>query len=198
MCINWRPASLVLLLLCFCDWVQADGIASDNVTKLIPINEFMAGGVQPLPLRISVPTGYVHADIKLPLTYSVWMPSSEIQGFVETKTFPVKTGWMYGKISLNTAYIRETGLFSGQDRLAQEMSKIGLKLIELEGKTSLSGHPILFVSMLDENSGAKTYNAYIATLISTNVLFIAYRPSDSDETHGEPVWVDIKTSLLES
>lgn len=196
--IQWISAALFLLCCCFSNGVQANELPTPHVTKLISIDDFMARGTQPLPLKIRVPLEYEHADVELPLTYSVWMPSDEVQGFAETKAFPVKTGWMYGKISLNTAYRYENDSFSGQERLAQEMAKAGLKLLELERKRSTSGHPLLFVSMLDEKTGVRTYNVYIATLISTNVLFVAYRPANHGESLERTVWEDIKASLLDS
>lgn len=73
--------------------------------KTVSIDEFFAGQLQPLPLKLDIPKVYVHAkDLEVDESYTYWMLPQAIKPAADTGDLP-STGYVWGKISLDVGYL---------------------------------------------------------------------------------------------
>jgi hypothetical protein len=172
--------------------------AADVPMKTVSIDEFFAGQLQPLPLKLDVPKEYVHADgLKVRGSYTYWMLPKEIKPVAETGDLP-QTGYVWGKISKDIGYLAEQKKFSHEDELKAELAAAGHELMA-QKKRDAGGFAIIasIVSYkLEDGSQRLVYSAYIATNIETNCLFLSYSPpSDFSKEQAAKVWDTIIESI---
>ena len=107
--------------------------------------------------------------------------------------------YSYGNISLSVGYDQDKKAFFGDGRytVAQVLDASGCKAIE-EEHISVNGHPILLLKVQEKKSGKIFYTIYIAMMLESNNIFIAYRPPVNNPTEGAYVWDQLKKSIRES
>jgi len=162
--------------------------------KRVSFNQFFDGQVVSLPLALNLPSDYVHADgLELQATYSYWMNQGEIPKVARTGDLPSKTGYIYGKVSTNEGYNQATGKFSSEDQLDAQFASQGMTVIERR-RFKTKGYPVLshIVRMRD---GKVVCQMYVGTLISSNAIFISYRPPNNDLKVGVEVWGKVLEAL---
>ncbi|MCX6852153.1 MAG: hypothetical protein NTY98_24960 [Verrucomicrobia bacterium] len=103
--------------------------AADVEMKTVSIDEFFAGQLQPLPLKLDIPKEYVHAKgLDVGESYTYWMLPQAIKPAAETGDLPV-TGYVWGKISLDVGYLAEQKKFSHEDGLKAELAAAGHEIV---------------------------------------------------------------------
>lgn len=81
--------------------------AAEVEMRTVCIDEFFAGQLQPLPLKLDIPKEYVHAKgLEVGETYTYWMLPQAIKPAADTGDLP-GTGYVWGKISLDVGYLAE-------------------------------------------------------------------------------------------
>lgn len=172
--------------------------AADAPMKTVGIDEFFAGQLQPLPLKLDVPKEYVHANgLDLADSYTYWMLPKEIKPAAESGDLP-KTGYVWGKISLNVGWLPDQKKFSHEDGLKAQMAAAGHQLIT-QKKRNVGGFAVIasIVSLKGEDGSKQLiYSAYIATNIETNCIYLSYSPpSDFSKEQAAKVWDAIIDSI---
>ncbi len=172
--------------------------AADVPMKTVSIDEFFAGQLQTLPLKLDLPKEYVHAEgLKVRDSYTYWMLPSEIRTVAERGDLP-QTGYVWGKISRDIGYLAEQKKFSHEDDLKAELAAAGHELMA-QKKRDAGGFAIIasIVSYkLEDGSQRLIYSAYIATNIETNCLFLSYSPpTDFSKEQAVKVWDTIIESI---
>ena len=158
------------------------------------LTEFFAGGIEGIPLSIEIPTQYVHAKgLDVAPHYSYWMRPEDVKAAVETQDLPKKNGYVYGKVSLDMAYDAGKGKFSNEDKFKPEMKKAGFTFLELN-RRKVNGYPILSF-MAKDKKGHLVNAMYVAALVDTNVICIAYQSPENDLKTAQSVWKHIVASL---
>ncbi|MBI5767178.1 MAG: hypothetical protein HZA93_05235 [Verrucomicrobia bacterium] len=155
--------------------------------RRVTFDEFFAKQVVSLPLSFEIPAQYVHATgLTVPSTYSYWMKRDEIAKAARTQDLPGKTGFVYGKLSLDVGFDQTRGRFTIEDDFESKAAQSGLEILSRR-KLEIKGHAILDY-MTRARNGNIVCSLYIATRIETNALYIAYRPPGNDLTHAKEVW----------
>ncbi|MFC5454185.1 hypothetical protein [Prosthecobacter fluviatilis] len=172
--------------------------AADVPMKTVGIDEFFAGQLQPLPLKLDVPKEYVHANgLELEDSYTYWMLPKEIKPAAESGDLP-KTGYVWGKISLNVGWLADQKKFSHEDGLKAELAAAGLEMVA-QKKRTVGGHAVIASTLnqkLEDGSRRLLYSAYIATNIETNCIYLSYSPpSDFSKEQAAKVWDAIIDSI---
>ncbi|MDB6132993.1 MAG: hypothetical protein JWM59_1236 [Verrucomicrobiales bacterium] len=168
--------------------------------KTVTIDKFFDGQLQPLPLRLSIPANYVHAKgMDVEETYSYWMPPSEVKAAAASGDLPVKTGYIYGKISMSMAWLPDKKKFSGEAGYKESLKEDGITLIS-ERHRDANGYPvwasIASAKSEDGKSIKRLYMAYLATKIETNCIYIAYMPpAKLPEAESDKIWNSIIDSI---
>jgi hypothetical protein len=168
--------------------------------KRVSLDEFMNNKLSvSIPITLSIPASYIHADIEAPLTYSYWMPKDKVAKAKENQDLPADTGWIYGNISLSVGYDQTTCEFFGDDghSLNQVLSASGYRVLVGE-RIVVNGHPVLFLYVEEKKTGKRFYTLYIAMMLETNNIFIAYRPPLDDAKTGAYVWSQLVKTIKES
>jgi hypothetical protein len=161
----------------------------------VPFDEFFAGQVAHLPLSLEIPAQYVFAKgLRVPFSYTYWMQQSEIAVAAKSQDLPTKTGYIYGKISLDVGYDRLSDRFTGEDGMQTKLNQSGLDLLEMK-RVTVGIYPILSVVSRARSTGNIVCAMYVGTLIDTNVLYIAYRPPENNLTRGSEIWRHILESM---
>lgn len=170
--------------------------AQPAATKRVPFDQFFDGQVASLPLALNLPSNYVHADgLDLQATYSYWMHPDEVPGVARTGDLPLKTGYIYGKISTNEGYDQSTGKFTSEDQLDALLAGQGMAVVERQ-RFQAKGYPVLS-HILKTRDGKVICQMYVGTLISSNAIFIGYRPPNNDLKVGMELWGRILDGLRE-
>lgn len=112
-----------------------------------------------------------------------------------TQNLPAKTGYIYGKLSLNEGFDREKKKFMSEDQLDAEVARAGMKLIEKK-RFEVKGFPA-FSYIVRTKDGKVVCSLFLATLIDTNVLHFGYRPPNNDLDPAKKVWARLLSSLGE-
>jgi|LakMenE18May11ns_1017448.scaffolds.fasta_scaffold9837399_2 hypothetical protein len=162
--------------------------------KRVSFSQFFDGQIVSIPLALNLPSNYVHANgLELQETYSYWMNQDEIPKAARTGDLPSKTGYIYGKVSMNAGYNQATGKFTSEDQLDAQFAAQGMTIIERQ-RFKTKGYPILshIVRMRD---GKVICQMYVGTLISSNAIFISYRPPNNDLKVGVEVWGKVLEAL---
>ena len=168
--------------------------ASAQTYKKLTLAEFFAGEIEAIPLSIEIPSQYVHAEgLDVEATYSYWMRTEDVAAAVKTQDLPKKNGYIYGKVSLDMAYDADKGKFANEAKFEAEMKKAGFKFLELK-RQKINGHPILSF-MAKDKKGHLVNAMYVATLVDTNVIYIAYQSPENDLKTAQSVWKHILASL---
>lgn len=183
----FRTGSIVLVLL-----TAASINAADVGMKEVSIDEFFAGQLQPLPLKLKIPKDYVHAkDLEVDETYTYWMLPQEIKPAAASGDLPAKTGYVWGKISTDVGYFAEQKKFSHEDGLKVELAAGGHELVA-QKKGDAGGFAVIAsIVNYKQEAGSRrlVYSAYIATNIETNCIFLSYNPpSDFSKEQATQVW----------
>ncbi len=155
--------------------------------KRVSLDEFFAGQIVSIPLSFEIPAQYVHATrLKEPVAYSYWMQSNEVAGVVRSDNLPVKTGYLYGKVSMNVGFDQRKGKFSDEDAFEGQLAKAGMTLVE-QKRFEVNGYPVWSL-IVRQKDGKVIYSMYIAMLIESNALYIVYRPPTNDLATGRAAW----------
>lgn len=172
--------------------------AADVAMKTVSIDEFFAGQLQPLPLKLDVPKDYIHAKgLEVGESYSYWMLPQAIKPAADTGDLP-QTGYFWGKISQDMGYFAEQKKFSHEDEFKAELAAAGHELVA-QKKRDAGGFAIIASIVnykLENGSRRLVYAAYIATNIETNCLFLSYSPpADFSKEQAAKVWDAIIDSI---
>ncbi|MFZ2276781.1 MAG: hypothetical protein WAW39_03235 [Prosthecobacter sp.] len=172
--------------------------AADVAMKTVSIDEFFAGQLQPLPLKLDVPKDYVHAEgLEVNESYTYWMLPQAIKPAADTGDLP-QTGYVWGKISLDVGYFAEKKKFSHEETLKSELAAAGLELVA-QKKRNVGGYAVIAYILKykqEDSSRRLIYSAYIATNIETNCIYLSYSPpSDFSKEQAAKVWDAIIDSI---
>ena len=188
---------ILLLAMCF---LVGTGFA-DKPAKLkhVSLDEFMSGDLAvSIPLQLSVPVQYDHVELPSAGTsYHYWMLKSEATHADATGDLPGDSGYMYAKISENAVYRSEKGVFRGlEDMTADEQAEFSAVFSDVHMERCKAGKfPALLLTLTDKKTGYRIHNMYVATLIDTNVVFIALIAPHKHQEIGDLVWADIRRGL---
>ena len=172
--------------------------AAEVEMKTVSIDEFFAGQLQPLPLKLDIPKVYVHAkDLEVDESYTYWMLPQAIKPAADTGDLP-STGYVWGKISLDVGYLAEQKKFSHEDGLKAELAAAGHELVA-QKKRDVGGFAVIASIVnykLQDGTRRLIYSAYIATNIETNCIFLSYNPpSDFSKDRAAKIWATIIDSI---
>lgn len=173
--------------------------AADVEMKTVTIDEFFAGQLQPIPLKLKIPKNYVHAkDLEVDETYTYWMQPQEIKPAADSGDLPAKTGYVWGKISQDVGYLKEQKKFSQEDELKAKLAEAGNEIVA-QKKRDVGGFAVISTTVgMKQEKGPRRliFTAYIATNIETNCIFISYsQPSGFSEEQATKVWDTIIDSV---
>src|SRR4051812_12938098 len=102
-----NPHLRAALLLAFTFYAASAAPSGLPDFKRVSFDEFFAGEVVSIPLTLEIPAQYVRAKgLKVQPTYSYWMRPDEVASAAKTTNLPAKSGYIYGKLSLNEAFDR--------------------------------------------------------------------------------------------
>ncbi|WP_395747526.1 hypothetical protein [Prosthecobacter sp.] len=172
--------------------------AAEVEMKTVSIDDFFAGQLQPLPLKLDVPKDYVHAKgLEVDEGYTYWMLPKEIKPVAESGDLP-KTGYVWGKISLDVGWLAEQKKFSHEDDLKAQLAAAGHQLA-VQKRRDAGGFAV-FASIvnfkLEDGSRRPVYSAYIATNIESNCIYLSYSPpADFSAAQAAKVWDKIVESI---
>lgn len=168
----------------------AEPIPGCVASRVVSFDTFMQGQLKSVPISVPVPTAYepVTAEEMRRLTYSYWMPAKERKKALKTQKLPDGTGYMYGKLSLNVAYLPQSDRFSIEDDDSGTV-----KLLD-EERVSVNGHTVLFrvMSLPVQGVERKVWLFYVALNIDTNAAYFTYVPARHDPETGECFWKHLK------
>ncbi len=174
--------------------------ATEVEMKTVHVDKFFAGQLQPLPLKWKIPKAYVYAEgLDVDETYSYWMQPNEIKAAISNKDLPGKTGYIWGKLSIDVGYFTEEKKFSHEAEYKKQFEEQGLKFIT-EKRRDVAGFAVLASTFaLNPNDKALRrliFSAYIATNIDTNCIFLAYTaPANLTEKEAQKAWDTIIDSI---
>lgn len=173
-------------------------LAADPAMKTLSIDEFFAGQLQPLPLKLDVPKEYFHAEgLEVDDGYTYWMLPQAVKPAAATGDLP-QTGYVWGKISLDAGYFAEQKKFSHEDSFKKELAAAGHELVAHK-KRNAGGHAVIASIMnfkMEDGSRRLIYSAYIATNIATNCIYLSYSPpSNFSKEQAAKVWDAIIDSI---
>ena len=181
----------LLLLQCSCETAPT---TSSHEFKRLSFDEFFARQVVSLPLSLEIPVQYVHAQgLAAPATYSYWMQANEVAAAAKSQDLPSKTGYIYGKLSLDVGFDRTSGRFTIEPGFEAQAAQNGMEIIEHK-RFQAVGRPVL-AYMLRAKNGNLVCSMYIATGIDSNAVYIAYRPPMNDVATTRVVWSRLVGSL---
>jgi hypothetical protein len=174
----------------------AEPVPGCVASRVVPFDTFMQGQLASVPISVPVPKAYeaVTAKEMKQLTYSYWMAPKEVKKSLKAHQLPVDTGYMYGKLSLNVAYLRESDRFSPLDDDSGAM-----KLLD-EEQISVNGHTLLFrkVAVNVQQVERKVWMFYLAMNIDTNAAYFTFVPAKHDEALGDCFWKHLKAVVKAS
>lgn len=200
---NILVAGVIVLFLSSCT-AQSSRLYTVKAEACVPtrpmlFDKFMDQSLSAsIPLTVLVPSEFEHVEQnRAPITYSYWMTSE--MGAVAKKTgiIPTPAGFMYGKVSSNVGYDANKDIFIGAEDIEKQAREAGFTNINVQ-RASSKGYALLFLEATDSRSDKNIYSVYVAMNVSTNVVFIAYRPPNNDRKIGDCFWAAFKDTLLES
>ena len=165
--------------------------------KMVSLTEFMQDGVAaPTELPIPVPKDYEPASIPdAPVGYSYWMRAKDVQKANRTGDLPSKNGYMYGKISLDVGYDKDSDIFVGaEDPQSISQAKSAFATFAIE-RCRFENYPVLLLTAEAPGSKNLLYAVYVASGIDTNTVFLGIRPPNNSRAIGDQIFSALKDSL---
>jgi hypothetical protein len=201
-------ATLALVTTLNANAESAKGSVSEGPFKILKFDELMKDQIiRSIPLRVSIPKEYERLPLAPAVNGVVWARPDEFEAIRQTNDLPAKTGYFFGRLTLNVGYDAGTGSFicgpNCDEKALMRQVKDAADDAQFERRT-VNGMPILLieidaVSKLKTAGGAtKMYMAYIATLIDTNVALITYLPPSQSPDQGRAAWTAFRQALVES
>lgn len=163
--------------------------------KTVSLTAFMRDELAaPIALPIPVPSDYEPASTpNAPIGHSYWMRPKDAKKATSTGNLPSKNGYMYGKISLDVGYDKDSDIFVGiEDPGSISRAKSSFSSLAIE-RCRFEDHPVLLLKA--EISGKLVYAAYVATGIDTNTVYLAIRPEKNSRAVGDQIFNALKGSL---
>lgn len=178
---------------------SALSFAAEVEMKTIHVDKFFAGQLAPLPLTWKIPKAYVHAEgLDVGETYSYWMLPSEVEAAATNNDLPTETGYIWGKISMDVAYVVEEKKFSHEADYKKQAEEMGWEFIT-ERRRNVAGFAVIastFAYKPEDAARRLVFSAYIATNIATNCIFLAYTaPTNLTEAEAQKTWDTIIDSI---
>jgi hypothetical protein len=165
-------------------------------TTPVPFDEFMKGLLtMSVPLDVPVPKGYEPAPFgSEALAYSYWMLPKEASKARRSHDLPVRTGYMYGKLSLDVGYDARNDVFLGVEDAKEAFGAQGMSDLHLE-RAKAGNHAILFMDVVLTKVDRKIYSMYIALNVATNAAYLTYVPPKNDRALGDCYWKNFKAAV---
>lgn len=186
----WLPIVALLAPLC--------SLAREPLElKTVSLTEFMQDNLPtPIALPVPVPNDYEPASTPdAPLGYSYWMRPKDAQKASRTGKLPSKNGYMYGKISLEVGYDKDSDMFIGaEDPGFLSQAKSTFTSLTME-RCRFESYPVLLFTAEMPGSRNLVYAAYVATGIDTNTVYLAVRPPKNSRAIGDQIFRALKASL---
>lgn len=178
--------------------VATVGNAADLALKTVTVDEFMQGHVLgSINVPVVVPADYEPASLpNANFGYSYWMSPKDVAGSNATRDLPIQNGYMYGKLTPNTGYDAQRDLFIGLEE-PENIEKFKKLMTGVKLERYRFG-PYAIALMEYSMQGNRAYVMYVATNISTNVVYIALRPPGNSLEVGDQVWNRLRSLLQES
>lgn len=171
--------------------------AAEVPLKTVTLDAFMQGMVMGgISVPVVVPSAYEPAVLpKANVGYSYWMKPEDVAASNATGDLPGHNGYMYGKLSPNVGYDAQRDLFIGLEEPAS-IEKAKRQMADLVIERYRSGpYAIVLMSFATPDRKTVVYSMYVATNISTNVVYIALRPPGNSAEAGEKIWHELKGKL---
>ena len=165
--------------------------------KTVKLTTFMQDQIaEPIALPIPVPSDYEPASTPdAPVGYSYWMRAKDARKAIRTGNLPSKNGYMYGKISLDVGYDKDSDLFVGaEDPASIAQARASFLSLTIE-RCRFGKHPVLLLTSEEPGSGKVLYAMYVAMGIETNTIYLAIRPPNNSRTVGDQIFSALKGSL---
>lgn len=168
---------LAFSVLSGCANMPESAVSKTAVFKRVPLDQFYAGKISTMPLSIELPSEYDYADqLKVPVTYAYWMRRQDM-GRAAQGSLPSGNGYIYGKVSLDVGYDAATESF-GEENIEAQLKQAGIEILNKK-RYEVAGYPALNMEIRAPN-GSLVCAMYVATLVSSNTLYIGYRPAGND------------------
>ena len=98
-------ATLALAATLNANAASAEGLAREGPFKILSFDELMKGQIiRSIPLRVSVPGDYEGLVLDPGVNGVVWARPEEFEAIRQTKALPSKTGYFFGRLTLNVGY----------------------------------------------------------------------------------------------
>ena len=165
--------------------------------KNLPLHDFMQGKLEGrYPLVVPVPVEYEAVLLEqASFSYAHWMRSEDAQTANETGELPAENGFSYGTISLGVGYDQEEDIFVGiEDPQFSKQIKQHLDDVLVERRWACD-HALLLLKGTMKTNGAHIYSLYFATNISTNTVYVVFRPANNNKKVGDAYWRELLDGL---
>jgi hypothetical protein len=163
-------------------------------SRAVPFDTFMRGNFTvSVPLQVPVPLGYELADFgSEAMGYTYWMLPREMAKAKKSHELPVKTGYLYGKLSLDVGYDAARDIFPGvnTDSLPPGVFS-NLRLF----RATAGGHALLFFEITLNKPDRKVYALYVALNRENQVAYLTYVPPKNDKRLGDCHWMAFRESV---
>ncbi len=176
------------------------GEVVDIPLKQVSLNEFMGGQLSvKMPVTLSIPENYVYVGVRNMPAFSYWMPSNKIYQVQVTQELPQDTGWIYGNKSESVGYDKVTNEFFGDNgySLRHVLSISGYQVLKSE-RVVVNGCQVIFLDVEEKSTRKRFYSMYIAMMVETDCIFIAYRPPLGNPEIGAYIWAELVKTVKES
>jgi hypothetical protein len=172
----------------------ADPAASCVAFRAVPFDTFMRNTFTvSVPLSIPVPQGYEPANFGSEMMgYSYWMLPKEMAKARRSHNLPAKTGYLYGKLSLDVGYDSQRDFFPGVDPSALPPGAFSnLRLY----RATVGGHALLFYEVTLDKLDRKVYSLYVALNRGDQAAYLTYVPPKNDRRLGDCHWTAFRESV---
>lgn len=185
---------IAVLLAVPCLSVAADPAPSCVAFRAVPFDTFMRNNFTvSVPVEIPVPLGYEPADFGSEMMgYSYWMLPKEMAKAKKSHNLPAKTGYLYGKLSLDVGYDAQRDIFPGVDPTALPPGAFSnLRLY----RATVGGHALLFYEITIDKLDRKVYSLYVALNRGNQTAYLTYVPPNNDKRLGDCHWMAFRESV---
>lgn len=163
-------------------------------TRLVPFDTFMRHTlVASVPIEVPVPRRYEVAGFgSEALGYAYWMLPKEMRQAEKTQNLPARTGYMYGKLSLEVGYDPATDKFLNVD---MESAAPGAFSSVQMYRATARGHAMLFIEVTLAKMDRKIWMLYVALNRETQAAYLTYIPPKNDFRLGDCHWAAFRAAV---
>jgi hypothetical protein len=171
----------------------ADPTISCVPFRTVPFDAFTRGNFTvSVPLEVPVPLEYELADFgSEAMGYAYWMLPKEVAKARKSHDLPAKTGYLYGKLSLDVSYDADQDFFRGVD---PKDLPAGLFSNFRMFRATVGGHALLFYEVTFDKLDRKVWALYVS-LDGNQAAYLTYVPPKNDKRLGDCHWTAFRESV---